>query len=58
MKEWDAIYRQIRQQNAARGILPAMPADTTELHKSNVNGRIDKLHSNVHRVNLQIPVVA
>jgi anaerobic magnesium-protoporphyrin IX monomethyl ester cyclase len=52
MERWDDVYREIRRQNRERGVLPPMPADTAELHKTNVNARLKTVHSRVHRVRI------
>ena len=46
-KEWDNIYRQIRREKLSKGIAKISPADTRELHKSNVINHIQKEHKTV-----------
>lgn len=49
---WDDTYRKIRGQNLASGVQVEAPADTTELHKSNVIDAIKRDHGTPHRVHL------
>ena len=43
-KEWDYIYREIRKEKLSKGIVKISPADTRDLHKSNVINQIQKYH--------------
>ena len=42
---WDGIYRQVRAQKIASGAVKPAPADTTELHKTNVILALAKEHA-------------
>ena len=46
-KEWDNIYRQIRREKLSKGIAKVSPADTRDLHKSNVINQVQKEHQTV-----------
>ena len=46
-KEWDNIYRQIRREKLSKGIAKISPADTRNLHKSNVINQVQKEHKTV-----------
>jgi hypothetical protein len=46
-EEWDNIYRQIRREKLSKGIAKISPADTRDLHKSNVINQIQKEHKTV-----------
>jgi hypothetical protein len=52
MAHWDDLYREIRRQNRESGVLPSTPANTAELHKTNINLRLKTVHSSVHRVHI------
>jgi hypothetical protein len=45
---WDAVYREIRRQRLALGVSVPMPADTTELHKTNVIAGLRADHETSH----------
>ena len=46
-KEWDNIYRQIRKEKLSKDIVKVSPADTRDLHKSNVINQVQKEHQTV-----------
>lgn len=41
---WDAVYRDIRRQVIDQGIFETAPADTTEIHRTNVIGLLRRDH--------------
>ncbi len=49
-KEWDNIYRQIRREKLLKGIAKVSPADTRDLHKSNVINQVQKEHKTVRNM--------
>ena len=49
-KEWDNIYRKIRREKLSRGIIKVSPADTRDLHKSNVINQLQKEHNAVRSI--------
>ena len=48
--DWDQIYRTIRRQKVAAGTVLKPPAETTDLHKTNVIKVVRHEHSRQHRV--------
>ena len=51
-KEWDNIYRQIRREKLSKGIAKVSPADTRDLHKSNVINQVQKEHKTVRNMSV------
>ena len=51
VKEWDNIYRQIRNEKLSKGIEEISPTDTRDLYKINVINRVKKEHETTWRVN-------
>jgi len=49
-KEWDNIYRQIRKEKLSKGVVKVSPADTRDLHKSNIINQINKDHKTVKSI--------
>lgn len=45
---WDAIYRRVREQNLASGVVFRAPVDTTELHRTNVISALTREHGAAH----------
>ena len=43
-KDWDNIYRNIREEKLSKGVAKISPADTRDLHKSNVINQVQKEH--------------
>ena len=41
---WDDTFRRIREENMEKGLVTRAPADTTEIHKSNVIESLQTLH--------------
>ncbi len=50
---WDGIFRELRRRNFELGVETASPADTRELHRTNVMTRLAKTHGSRH----ELPVV-
>jgi uncharacterized protein YbaP (TraB family) len=51
IKEWDNIYRQIRNEKLSKGIDEISPIDTRNLYKVNVINRVKKEHETTWMVN-------
>ena len=51
IKEWDNIYRQIRNEKLSKGIDEISPIDTRDLYKVNVINRVKKEHETTWMVN-------
>ena len=49
-KKWDYIYRQIRKEKLSKGIAKVSPADTRDLHKSNVINQVQKDHKTARSI--------
>lgn len=47
---WDGIYRRIREQNLASGVVSLAPANSTELHRTNVISVLTKEHATAHSI--------
>jgi radical SAM superfamily enzyme YgiQ (UPF0313 family) len=47
---WDAIYRRVREQNLASGVVTRAPADTADLHRSNVIAALTREHGTPHAI--------
>ena len=48
--EWDNIYRQIRKEKLLKGIVKVSPADTRDLHKSNIINQVQKDHKTARSI--------
>ncbi len=49
---WDEIYRRIRNEKLAQGIVQRAPADARELHRNNVIGQLEQDHASARRMTL------
>lgn len=47
---WDAIYRRVREQNLASGVVLRAPADTAELQRTNVIAALTREHGTPHAI--------
>ena len=47
---WDGIYRRIREQKLASGVVSRAPADSAELHHTNVISALTKEHATAHSI--------
>ena len=49
-EEWDNIYRQIRKEKLSKNIVKVSPADTRDLHKSNIINQVQKDHKTARSI--------
>ena len=49
-EEWDNIYRQIRKEKLSKDIIKVSPADTRDLHKSNIINQVQKDHKTARSI--------
>ena len=49
-EEWDNIYRQIRKEKLSKNIVKVSPADTRDLHKSNIIDQVQKDHNTARSI--------
>ena len=49
-EEWDNIYRQIRKEKLSKDIVKVSPADTRDLHKSNIINQVQKDHKTARSI--------
>ena len=49
-EKWDNIYRHIRKEKLSKGIVKVSPADTRDLHKSNIINQVQKDHKTARSI--------
>jgi hypothetical protein len=47
---WNEIYRQVREQKLLSGAAALVPADTSELHRTNVISKLAKDHTTARTI--------